>query len=74
MSTKNTVNIRIRTDFVITNCGTIVLFTPQTGKAKAWMDRNVHSEGYQWIGGTLAVGHRYARPLAEGIVAAGFRL
>ena len=50
-------------DFIIKNEGTIIVFSAQTDKAKQWLDENVHTEPWQWMGDRLCVDHRPARDL-----------
>jgi hypothetical protein len=51
----------------ITDHGSVVGFTPLTPEAKTWFDKNVASEGWQWMGSTLYVDHRMADDLAAGL-------
>jgi hypothetical protein len=55
------------TDVTIINEGTLVGFQLNTKAARDWFAANVGAEGWQWMGTTLWVDHRYAHPLAEGI-------
>lgn len=59
------------TDIEIMNHGSIVLFRPVSGAAKAWLE-NV-TDG-QWFGGALVVEHRYAVDLVIGARELGFTL
>jgi hypothetical protein len=59
-------------DFVITDHGTIVTFRADTPEALDWLEENVVSEGWQYLGSTLCVDHRRAADLAAGIDGAGF--
>ncbi len=59
-------------DFLIEDQGSIVLFQPMSDAAKEWFSENVQSEGWQWMGPRLAVDHRPAQHLLEGIEAEGF--
>lgn len=43
--------------------GSIWLFTGLTARGTTWLSRDVHSEDWQWLDGSLAVEHRYARDL-----------
>ena len=64
----------IEVDVRVQNEGTIFVFHLQTPKAREWVGVNVQAEDYQWFGahgGGLAVEHRYARDLAEGMKLAG---
>jgi hypothetical protein len=58
-------------DFSVTDHGTLVAISPLTDTAREWIDENVVSEGWQWMGGSLFVEHRYAEDLVSGMVDAG---
>ena len=60
-------------DFLIADHGSIISIMPMTQAAK-WIDENVVSEPWQWLGGALCVDRRYARDLTDEITAAGFDL
>jgi hypothetical protein len=61
-------------DFEINDEGSIVAITPMNEQAREWIDENVHSEGWQWMGLSLCVDHRMAEPLLCGMVEAGFEI
>lgn len=65
MKTKNA-------DFNINDGSSIVSITPLTARAREWMDENVHTESWQWMGPTLAVDARMAQDLIDGIGNEGF--
>ena len=50
---------------------TIARVTPNTQTAKDWIGENVQAEGYQWLGKSLCVEHRYVDPLVDGMLSAG---
>ena len=52
-------------DFEVADCGTVVLVTPLTAKAKQWVDENVYTEPWQWLGGGFACEPRLAEGLLE---------
>lgn len=54
-------------DVLIHNEGSIFLFELLTTQAREWVDQNVQPEGWQMFGHSLAVEHRYARQLADGM-------
>jgi len=54
-------------DFRIENHGSIVVVQPLTPEATAWVEENVPTEPWQWLGGGLCVEHRYAEAIVEGI-------
>ncbi len=56
---------------IVTNHGSIVLFTPETATEREWIDEHVQSEGWQWMGQSLTVDTRFAGDLAEGMAADG---
>lgn len=58
-------------DVSVANHGTLFTFTPLTERAKEWMEENVQSEPWQWLGNSLTVEHRYAGELANGMVEHG---
>lgn len=55
-------------DVEVDNCGSIWRFTPMTSEARDWIDENVASEGWQWLGGSLCVEHRYGPDLVQGML------
>jgi hypothetical protein len=59
-------------DFLIADHGSIVTIAPISDAAKEWLDENVVSEPWQWLGGALCVGHRCAGDLIDAIEIAGF--
>jgi len=61
-------------DITIHDQGSVVGFTPHSGKAWVWFEENVQSEGWQWMGTTLWVDHRFALPLLEGLMEADFEV
>lgn len=42
-------------------------FCPLTTRAKTWIDDNVQTESYHWLGNVLVVEYRYACGLALGM-------
>lgn len=62
-------------DVEVSSHGSIFTFTLRTGPAREWVDRNVGSEGWQWLGAdTLCVDWRYASPLVRGMMDAGLEV
>jgi hypothetical protein len=59
------------TDVTIRNEGSLIGFTMHTAEARKWFDANVASQGYQWLGSTLWVDHRYAYQIADGLAQDG---
>ena len=58
-------------DVQVVNHGSVVTFQPLTDVARSWMDENVVSEPWQWLGPAFAVDHRLASQLIEGMHEAG---
>lgn len=61
-------------DVLVANAGTVFTFCPLTERAKEWIDDNVSSESWQWLGHVLVVEHRFALGLAAGMQDAGLVL
>ena len=61
-------------DVLVANAGTVFTFCPLTAAAKIWIEENVASEPYQWLGDVLVVDHRYGWGLAEGMIDSGLVL
>lgn len=59
-------------DVQVHNGGSVFQFEIKSAAARTWVDENVGSEGWQWMGNRLCVEHRFAGPLAEGLIEAGF--
>jgi hypothetical protein len=60
-------------DFEVSWSGTLYLLRPLHQRARAHLEANVQS-GASWFGPSLAVEHRYIRPLVEQLVEEGFRV
>ena len=60
-------------DVEVIDHGTIVLFRPLTETCRAWIDDNVQEDA-MWFGGALAVEHRCAPYLIEGMADDGLSL
>jgi hypothetical protein len=61
-------------DVLIENNGSIFSIIPLTQEGRDWIDNNVQSEGWQWLGDRLNVEPRYAYDLAAGMLADGLRV
>ena len=59
-------------DFQIIDQGSIFLIRPLNEAARQWLDENVVSEPWQWVGDALCVEARFARDLLIEIEQAGF--
>jgi hypothetical protein len=57
-------------DVRILGGGSVFLFVLLTGRARVWVDENV-SPDHEMLGNGLAVEHRYAAALADGMQADG---
>ena len=62
------------TDFQIADHGSIISIKPVSEAARTWVDENVVSEPWQWLGGALCVDIRCARDLIDEIAAEGFEI
>jgi hypothetical protein len=58
-------------DVTVSNHGSLFLVTPFTQDARDWINTNVHAEGWQWLGQSLAVEHRFVAHLVDGMLDAG---
>jgi hypothetical protein len=52
-------------DLWVRDEGTVVAFRPVTETGRKWIDENIISEPWQWLGNTLAVDRRYADPIIQ---------
>jgi len=50
-------------DIIAKDEGSVWLFIPKTARALKFLRTEVQSEPWQWLGGNLAVEHRYAEGL-----------
>lgn len=58
-------------DVEVRDEGTLVVFTPRSAEGRAWLEANVASEPWQWLGPSLCVEHRCAEPLSNLLIEAG---
>jgi hypothetical protein len=68
MAKRSTIDVRVD------NLGTMFAFVPQSRTARTWFARNVHSDPWQWMGGTLMVEHRYAVDICDALLSEGFQV
>lgn len=54
-------------DFTASNHGSIILLTPKTEAAHAWVNENLQVEGWQTLGSSIAIEPRYFGDIVEGI-------
>ena len=64
----------VELDFSYRDEGSIVMVTPITDDARAWVAENVDAPGWAWMGESFAVDHRMADALLEAIEGAGFSI
>ena len=50
------------------------LIQPKTELARQWIDENVYSEPWQWLGDNLAIDHHFVENIVEGMREAGLTL
>ncbi len=58
-------------DVEVRNHGSVFIFTPKTEAGREWINLHVDEAEWQWFGGGLAVEHRYAGDLADGMAGDG---
>lgn len=58
----------------IENTGSFVLVTPETVADSAWIDENVVTEGWMWMGKSLAVDARMIDNLVSGMLDDGLKI
>ena len=61
-------------DFQIADHGSIISFKPVSEAARRWVDENIVSEPWQWLGGALCVDVRCACDLINELAAEGFQI
>lgn len=54
--------------------GSVFLVSPLSEAADDWLRNNTSTEGWEWIGGSLAVDHRCVGRLVEGMLDAGLEV
>jgi hypothetical protein len=65
---------KTKIDVLVANEGSVFVFNPLTQVAQEWFEQNVQIEDYQRFGPSIVVEHRFAWPLAQGLIDAGFIL
>lgn len=58
-------------DVEVRDEGSIVLLTPISDAGRGWVDENLELESWQWYAGGVAIDHRYADDIIEGMVGDG---
>jgi hypothetical protein len=61
-------------DILIHNRGSMFGFQPTSDVGRTWIDENLQTEGWQWLGRTLYVDHRYADDILDGMVNDGLTI
>jgi len=61
-------------DVEVRRAANIFQFVLKTKKAHNWVDENVHSEPWQWMGNVLNVEHDVALNLSNGMQKAGLKV
>lgn len=61
-------------DVRIENHGSVFLVTPLSLEAQEWIDQNVETESWQWMGRSLGVEWRFADMLANEMTLAGLEV
>lgn len=64
---------KLTPDVLVRDAGTLFTFCPLTPRAKAWIAEYVQPDA-QWFGNALVCEHRYALPLAQGMIDEGLVL
>lgn len=60
-------------DFTVIHHGSIIVLTPQTDAAEAWVGEYLPEDAQTWGRGTV-IEHRYFEPIYEGILADGLSI
>jgi hypothetical protein len=58
-------------DVLVRDEGSVIMLTPKSEKAKAWVDENLGLESWQWLGPSFAVEWRYAPDIVQGMMGDG---
>jgi hypothetical protein len=58
-------------DIIVENHGSVALLRPMTDAGREWIDENVPTEGWQWLGGALSCEPRYVENIVEGATGDG---
>jgi len=61
-------------DINVDDEGSVFLFTPVTKLAREWVAQHLSLEGWQWMGHSFGVEHRFVAPIVEGMLADGLRV
>jgi hypothetical protein len=61
-------------DVLVDNHGSMFLVTPVSAIAKEWVDQHLSLEGWQWMGSSFGVEHRFVAPIVSGMKADGLKV
>ena|ERR1039458_5868484 len=61
-------------DVLVRNEGSVVMLTPKSVEARAWVDENLGLESWQWLGDAFAVEWRYAPNVVDGMIGDGLEV
>lgn len=62
------------TDLRIRNHGTVVTLEPVSERGRSWMDDNLVTEPWQWLGSTLGIEHRLAPSVVQSAICDGLEV
>jgi hypothetical protein len=71
METVMTSTTETGVDVNVSRSGSIFVFDLNTEAAESWVEDNVQTESWQWLGGRLCVDHGFADALVQGMQDAG---
>lgn len=54
--------------------GSVVTITPETDRGRQWMEENLATEPWQWLGNSLGVEWRFADDIITGAVGDGLEV
>ena len=54
--------------------GSLCMVIPLSDSSRQWVQQNVLTESWQWLGSSFCVEHRYIEHLIEGMQEAGLRV
>ena len=55
-------------DCQIINEGSVFMIMPLSGVTKIWIDENLQTESWQWLGNNLVIEHRYIKDIVQGMI------
>ena len=58
-------------DVYVENHGSLFMVTPLSDSSRQWVQENVATESWQWLGSSFSVEHRYMQNLVSGMQEAG---